>query len=181
GMSFVGLVAEVRGLSDLELDARRRSIERRRRVLEAEQAVVLAESDQRKRFAAEGRAKTRGLLRAELGWSDGACRTRMRVARLVESFADVGESLADGEVPVARVTEIARGHSNPRCGDRIEDVIGTLVNEAARLEYDDFRRLVERWELLADTDGAHRDREANHPNRAAHLSVRHGAGHPAPP
>ena len=83
----MGLVAEVRGLSDLELDARRRSIERRRRELEAEQAVVLAESDQRNRYAVDGHATMWGLLRAELGWSSGECRTRMRVARLVESFA----------------------------------------------------------------------------------------------
>ena len=176
-MSFVELVTEVEGLSDDALDARRRSIERRRRELEAEQAVVLAESDQRNRYAVDGHATMWGLLRAELGWSNGECRTRMRVARLVESFADVGESLADGQVPVAHVTEIARGYSNPRCGERIEGVIGTLVNEAARLEYDDFRRLVERWELLADADGAHRDREANHRNRDAHVSVLDGVGY----
>lgn len=53
----------------------------------------------------------------------------------------------------------------------------TLVNEAAKLEYDDFRQLVERWELLADTDGAHRDREANHRSRDAHLTVVDGAGY----
>jgi hypothetical protein len=175
-MSFAELVAEVKGLSNDALDDRRRSIERRQRELDAERAAVLAESDERKRHAVDGHATIWGLLRAELGWSDGECRTRMRIARLVDTFPDVGDSLYEAQVPVAHVAEIARAHSNPRCGDRIEEVIGHLVNEAARFEHRDFRVIVQRWELLADIDGAHRDREESQGRRHASFNIVDGVG-----
>ena len=37
------------------------------------------------------------------------------------------------------------------------------------MEHDDFKRLPARWELLADADGAHRDRESSHEHRNAHV------------
>lgn len=165
------------GLPDEAVIARLRSVEQRRRELEAEQAAVLAEVERRRLHANDAHATMWGLLRSSLGWSTGECRSRMRVARLVATFPDVGEWLADGRVPVAHVTEIARGFANPRCGDRIGDVIGTLVHAATRLEYDEMHVLVRRWETLADTDGAHREFEAGDAARTAHAGVFDGVGH----
>ena len=173
---FADVVTGVEGLDDVGLLARMRNVEGRRRELEAEQAVVLAELDRRRLFQADGHASMWGLLRASLGWSNAECRSRMRVARLVAEFVSVGEALFETWIPVAHTAEIARGFANPRCGQQIDSVIGVLSLEASRLEFDDFRRLVERWELLADTDGAHRDRESTHQNRNAHCGIWNGAG-----
>jgi hypothetical protein len=41
---------------------------------------------------------------------------------------------------------------------------------AVELDFDGFRRVVKRWEQLADVDGAHRDHEAAHRGRRASLS-----------
>jgi len=47
------------------------------------------------------------------------------------------------------------------------------------MEFDDFRRVVRRWEKLADVDGSHRDTQANHDARNAHCVVWSGVGHVA--
>ena len=77
----------------------------------------------------------------------------MQIARLVAAHPCVGEVLYDTEAPVANIAAIARAHANPRCGDRIGEVLGTMLTEAGRMEYADFRRIPERWEMLADADG----------------------------
>lgn len=85
--------------------------------------------------------------------------------------------LCDAQAPVANVAEIARGFANPRCCHAIESVLGTLMTEACRMEFDDFARVVRRWEKLADVDGAHRDAQADHERRNAHCVVWDGVGH----
>jgi len=118
-----------------------------------------------------------GLLRVTVGWSGRECRERVQLARLVSDFGELSELLADGQVSVANMVEIARGHANERCGDQIGDVVGTLAVEACRMEHDDFRRLVQRRVQLADIDGAHRDAVANHQRRTASCWVWDGIGH----
>ena len=172
-----GLVGAAQALDDDALTMRLRELEDDRRRLEAETAVLLAELDARRCYRVDGHASMWGMLRASVRWSDRECRERMRIARLVREFPDIAELMADSRLPVANVAEIARGHANPRCGDQIIDVLGTLVTEAGRREYDDFTTLVRTWERLADVDGAHRDAAANHENRTASCVVWDGVGH----
>jgi len=47
------------------------------------------------------------------------------------------------------------------------------------MEFDDFKRVVGRWERLADVDGSHRDAQQHHANRNAHVVVWDGVGHVA--
>lgn len=168
---FSEVVDAVEGATDAGLLDRLGELECRRRVLAAEEAVVLAELERRKVFARDGHASMWGLLRAMVGWSDAECRSRMRIARLVAEFDDAGEWLHEEMVPVASITEIARGFANPRCGGEIESVLGTLLSEASRLEFDDLKKLVRHWERHADADGSHKDEVANHEARNAHLVV----------
>jgi len=174
-----GVRDAVSRMSEPELVARMRSVEQQRRELAAEEAALLVEAEQRRVFRSDSHATMWGMLRAELGWSDAECRRAMRVARLCERFPDVHEALADGALPIAAAAEIGRGFANPRCGDSIEAVIGELVNAATRVEFHEVRELVARWEMLADTDGAHKDAERTHANRNAHVGVMMGSGHVA--
>lgn len=169
-------VTRANELGDEALVMHLRGLESRRRELEAETAEALAELDRRKANRVDGHASMWGLLRATVGWSDRECRERMRIARLVAAFPDVGEVLADGQASTANVAEIARGFANPRCGDEIESVLGTLLTEACRMEHDDLRIVVRRWETLADIDGSHRDAQAGHERRNAHCGVWDGIG-----
>lgn len=154
---------------------RLRVLEARRRADAAEEAVLLARLDRERVYAGDGHASLFGLLRSVLGWSEGECRQRTRIARLVEAFADVGETLFEGEVSVANIAAIAKVYANPRCGDRLGEVLGVMLGEACRMEHADFRRIPQRWEMLADSEGAHRERALSHENRNAHVVTWDGA------
>lgn len=168
--------AEIAALGDDAVRQRLVDLDALRRRVEAETAIVLAELEERKVHRPE-HATMWGLLRVAVGWSDRECRERMRVARLGAAYPDALELLGDGQASVANIAEIARGFANPRCGDEIEPVIGTLFTEATRMEFDDFKRVVRRWERQADTDGSHRDAQQSHANRNAHMVVWGGVGH----
>ena len=155
---------------DHELDWQLRELEARRRAMAAQEAVLLAEAERRKLFRNDSHASIWGMLRADLEWSDAECRSRMRVARLCDRFPEALDTLATGAASVANVAEIARGFANPRCGEQIEEVLGQLLNDAARLEHFEMRERVRRWEILADTDGAHRQAGIDHESRNAHVT-----------
>ena len=168
-LEFADVVESSEAATDEALLAELRAIEADERRLAARRSVTLTALDRRKVFAADGHASMFGMLRSMLGWSEGECRSRMRLARLIDAFVDAGELVYNAQAPVANIEAIARAHANPRCGSEIGAVIGTMLTEACRMEYADFRRIPERWEMLADADGAHRDRGMAHENRNAHV------------
>ena len=107
-------------------------------------------------------------MRAHGNYSDGqVCRVR-RLARLLTASPTVGDDLIAGWVGVDQVSELARAFANPRCGQLLADSLAILLDDAQRFKYKDFVACVQRWEMLADLDGAHRDRgEAIAARRAA--------------
>lgn len=93
----------------------------------AEEALWLNKLEGSKAYAADGHASMHGSLRSSLGWSEGECRQRMQLACLVAAHPSAGEVLHEAMAPVANVAATARAHANPRCGDRIGEVIGTML------------------------------------------------------
>jgi hypothetical protein len=168
--TFEEVREEIRSLDPDDRLRRFLQLEERRRALEAESAVLLAGIDEDATYKRDGHASVFGLLRSKLGWSEQECRQRTQIARLVAAHPQVGESLFEAWVSVANVASIARAFANPRCGDQLESVLGTLMSEAQRMEHGDFRRLPERWQLLNDA-GTRAEHGERHDRRNAHLSV----------
>jgi hypothetical protein len=93
--------------------------------------------------------------------SPGEAARRERTARLIRMWPEIGVQLGDAEIGVAQVHELARLAANPRCGERLPESGQVLVDAAKQLQFADFRVAVQRWEQLADADGAHREHEAS--------------------
>ncbi|MEZ5295299.1 MAG: DUF222 domain-containing protein [Ilumatobacteraceae bacterium] len=168
---FGEVVERVGAATDAALLARLRALDEERRRNEAETAVVLQQLDDRKTYRDDEHASMWGLLRAEVHWSDAECKNRMRVARLITRFPDVGERLHDGHVSVAGVVEIARAAANPRIGDLIDPEIGYFTSLAERGEYDVVCRKVRSWEQRADTKAAHERTTSADEARDAHWTA----------
>ncbi len=158
--------------------------ERLARIVEHAIVKVVGEADRRGVWAGDGHRSVRGWCMATANWSWGETTARLRTVTLLSDLASCDGALASGSVGVAQVRELARARANPRCGKQLVDVEEVLVRHARALPFDDFRRVVQRWEALADVDGAHRDHEAAHHNRNAdgdlsgpefHFSARGGA------
>ena len=161
--------SDVRGLSALfaELDAERRRVE-------ARLAVVVGEVDRRGLYAVDGHATAKGWCRASAKWSTPEAVSSIRVARLMHASAEVADAALSGAIGVSQLRLLARAFANPRCGAQLLDVITLLVEHAQQLSFDDFALVMRRWEMLADTDGAHRNAEAVHRDRQASMSEHDG-------
>jgi Domain of unknown function (DUF222) len=166
---FADLVEELMGLDDAEVTERFRELELRRRCDEAELLALIAVADARGVYAADGHLTVKGWLRANANWSPAEVNAARRKARLVNDHPSVGDALFEGHMGVAQVAELARVRANPRCGDRLGEVIDQLVDHAEQLPYGALCKVVKRWENLADADGAHHDAEVTNERRTASL------------
>lgn len=172
---FGDLTADIEALADDALTERFRVLELEQRRLAAEMAAVVAEGQRRNVHAIDGHHSLAGWLRANANWSGGQVSRARKVARLVADLPMVGTDLLAGRLGVAQVEELARVRANPRCGDQLGGSIELLLEQAMRLSFNDFRLCLRRWEMLADLDGAHRDRaESVEARRAAVLPVGDG-------
>jgi hypothetical protein len=163
GLDNVGLTERFRGL---ELEARR---------VEAEMASVIGEGQRRGVYADDSHHSMKGWLRANANWSNSQVARRCRLARLVEALPCVGESLRAGHIGVAQADELARVYANPRCRDQFTDSVELLLVQAEQLEFDEARLCLKRWEMFADAEGAHNDREASKAARTATVTELDGS------
>src|SRR4029077_10641515 len=166
---FADIVEELMGLDDVQVTERFRELELRRRRDEAELLALVAVADARGVYAADGHLTVKGWLRANANWSPAEVNSTPRKARLLNDHPSVGDALLEGHIGVAQVAELARVRANPRCGDRLGEVIDQLVDHGEQLDYRAFCKVVKRWENLADADGAHHDAEITNERRTASL------------
>jgi hypothetical protein len=166
------LRSSVGGLSDDGLTERLRTIEIEQRRLEAELALVVAESTRRELHRDERHRSIGNWLRSHTNWSAAQTTRRQRGAVLATSVPVAADALLAGHIGVAQFDELARARANPRCGDQLAerpDVAELLVEYCEQFSFDRSRQCIRRWETLADQDGTHRDREASVDQRTAYV------------
>jgi hypothetical protein len=161
------VVDNLRDLDDLGVADEFRRLELERRRVEAELAAIVAEGQRRSIHAVDHHHSMTGWLKANANYSTAQCNRLRRLARLVDDVPGVGDALNDGRIGTAQADELARVRANPRCGDQLQNSIEVLLEQAEQLSFDDARTCLRRWEILADLDGAHADREASVANRSA--------------
>ena len=173
----MGVFAELVELTGVELDGELRALELEHRRLVARQAMVIAVAEARQVFAADGHRSTSAYLRATCNWSPGEVARMRKLARLFDAVPSVAEALAAGLIGVAQATEIARVHSNRRIGHLTSTIAPVLLEQAEHLPFDEFKICVDRFIMLADTDGAFDDMAANVEHRTALVTEIGGALH----
>jgi hypothetical protein len=171
----MGVVEQLCDLDDGLLDDRIRDLEVERRRVVAEQALAVAVAERRQLHVVDGHHSMTASLRATLNCSTAEATQWRRLGTFLDTVPGAADALVEGRIGVAQAHELARARANPRCGDDLVEVRELLLEQAEDLEYDDFRNCVRRWEMLADTDGAHRDRDAAAESRNA-SAVPVGAG-----
>jgi hypothetical protein len=165
------------GLDDAALTERFRRLELDVRRIEAELAVVVAETKRRQLFLDDGHRSMAGWLRANANLANRQIRPRLQLAALVDDLPVVIDTLAAGHIGVAQAEQLAAVAANPRCGPLLADSIDVLLEQAEQLPHDDAKRCLDRWVMFADLDGAHRQRELDHERRTATVIELDGAVH----
>jgi hypothetical protein len=163
----VPTTAQIAALDGPELDSLLWELEQARRTIEATTADVVGRADRTAHYLADGHRGVKNWSMAVTNCSPGEASRRDRTARLIRMWPAIGEQLRNAEIGVAQVHELARLATNPRCGDKLPQSGGVLVDAAKQLQFADFRIATQRWEQLADADGAHREHEASLQRRNA--------------
>ena len=165
---FSDLLADLALCDDEGLTERFRELELVQRRAAAEMAAIAGEVDRRGVYRNDGHRALTGWLRAHAGYAPASVTQTKRLARLFGDCPDVGEDLYGGRIGIDQAAELGRARANPRCGEKLPQSVRVLLDHAQRFDFADFRACVARWELLADLDGAHRDRgDAVRARRAA--------------
>ena len=169
------VVDEFSGLDDDALTERFRDLELLRRRLDAEMAVVIAEGERRNIAAIDAHHSMKGWLRANANWSNAHVARSRKLAKLISALPEVGDALYTGVIGLDQADELANVAANRRVADQLPISIGMLLVQAEQLSFEDARTCLRRWEMFADLDGAHRDRELSHQARTATVTELDGA------
>jgi hypothetical protein len=161
---------DIAGLDGADLDRLLWELEVARRKLTSAIAGVVGRCDQAGHYLADGHRTVRAWNSAITNTSPAESSRRHKLARSLRDLIVVGDELSAGTVGVDQVVELAFLHSNPRCADQLPGSEQILLDAAKALEFADFRTVTQRWQQLADADGAHRDHELTHQHRNASLT-----------
>lgn len=163
----------ITGAGPADLAAMLLELERAHRHLEGAVAQVVREADRSGAWHNDGHRGVTAWQKAVVNCSHSLAQARTRTARLIANAPEVGKRMRAGSVGVDQVRLMARVAANPRCGDRLVDEhqgwIPWLLDQAEQLTMAEFQLVMDRWEQLADTDGAGTDRALR--QRSVQLSV----------
>ena len=163
--------------SDSDLDDRVRGLELERRRIEAELALAAGEIDRRRSYLDDGHRSLKAYLRATCNYSDAEAARVGRLTTAAAGIPGVAEALHDGHIGTPQANELAVAHSNKRVRERLVDFAPMLLELAERLSFREFRTCVQRFVMLADLDGAHRDLDESIKNRRARVVNLNGSLH----
>jgi len=151
--------------SVVELAERAADLERRRTLLDAEEAVVLGELEARKGTDREFGLGTAAWLAHEAGLPGGVARNRVRVSwKLRRYFPLVAGALASGRITWEHVRVIAEV-ANPRILQIVIDNQELLLGLADRCRFEPWCAEVRALGRLWDQDGGYDPNEDPHANR----------------
>ncbi len=169
------VVDQLSELDDAALTARFRDLELEQRRLVVEMAALVNEGERRNIAVLDDHRSMKGWLKANANWSNGHAARARKLAKAVAAFPEIGEALLDGRIGVDQADELANVHANRRVAKLLPASINILVENAEQLSFEDSRTCLVRWQMLADLDGAHRDRELSHERRSATVAELDGA------
>lgn len=169
------VVEQLGELDDSALTERFRNLELTQRHLDAEMAAIIAEGDRRNIAAADDHHSMKGWLKANANWSNAHVARSRKLAKTITALPQVGDALLAGRIGVDQADELARVAANRRVVEQLPDSIRILLLQAEQLSFEDARTCLRRWEMLADLDGAHREREQSHQQRTATVTELDGS------
>jgi hypothetical protein len=176
-VSVEGVVEELMECSDSDLDDRIRSLELQRRRIESELALVAGEIDRRRSYLDDGHRSLKAYLRATCSHSDAEAARIGRLSAAANCVPGLADALHQGRIGIPQANELAVTHSNQRVRDQLAQLAPMLLELGERLSFREFRTCVQRFVMLADLDGAHRDLDESIENRRARVVDLNGSLH----
>jgi Domain of unknown function (DUF222) len=163
--------ADLEGLEPRELARTLAELDVVRRRVEALIAEAVGVADRNAAYAEDGHVSVTGWVRATCNTSKAETKSMVQGARLLHAVPEARAAAHAGLMGVAQMRLLARVHGNPRCAAQLPESAALLVGHAEALWFDEFQIVLDRWQTLADADGAHDAHERAHNDRDAHVSI----------
>lgn len=163
------LAADLSALDDRRLCEEVVELHRTEARLAAARHRLVAELDRREAYRWSGAQSAAAFVTAACRRPGGVARHEVRTARALRHLPNTFERLAVGDLDLRTADRIASLHENPRVVADLERDEATLADEASRLPYSSFQKVLAYWLQHADPDGADDDAEARRARR--HLYV----------
>jgi Domain of unknown function (DUF222) len=172
-MSSIDLpeLADLQDLAPRDLARVLTDLDMVRRRVEAMIAETVGVADRSAAYAEDGHASVTGWVKATCNYSSGETKAVVQTARLLHAVDEARSAAQAGIIGVPQLRLLARVFANPRCADQLPDSASLLVGHAHDLWFEEFSVVIQRWQALADADGAHGAHERAHATRDAHVSV----------
>ncbi|HEY7625652.1 MAG TPA: DUF222 domain-containing protein, partial [Ilumatobacteraceae bacterium] len=164
-------VSDLEGLGPRELEAVLRDLDVARRRVEGLIAETIGEAERSRAYREDGHRSVFAWVRATCNWSYGTAKTRVQTARLFDACQRVRAAAANAELGVDQLQVLAGLYANPRAREHWAGSVELLVGDAKGLWFDELLVVANRWESLADQDGAHAAHERAYAQRNARLSL----------
>jgi hypothetical protein len=164
-------LGDLQDLAPRELARVLTDLDMARRRVDTMIAEAVGVADRSVAYAEDGHASVSGWLKATCNYSGGETKAIVQSARLLHAVDDVRSAAHAGSVGVPQLRLLARVFANPRCADQFPDSAELLVGHAQELWFEEFAVVVQRWQALADADGAHGAHERAHSRRDARVSI----------
>jgi Domain of unknown function (DUF222) len=164
-------IADLERMDPRQLADTVQELDRVRRRAEMLLAEAVGVAERSTAYTEDGHASVAGWLRATCNTSKADATAFVQCSRLLQAIPEARSAAAAGRLGVAQTRLMARVFANPRCADQLPGSAALLVGHAEGLWFDEFRVVIERWQTLADADGAHADHERAHRDRDAHVSI----------
>ncbi len=133
-----------------------------RRRAEAMIAEIVGAAERAVAYADDGHASVSGWVKATCNYSGGETKAVVQTARLLHAVPEARDAAHSASVGGPQLRLLARVFANPRCADQFPDSAELLLDHAGSLWFNEFAVVVQRWEALADADGAHGAHERAH-------------------
>ncbi|MEO6122696.1 MAG: DUF222 domain-containing protein [Ilumatobacteraceae bacterium] len=122
-------------------------------------------------FTDDAHHTPRAWIQAVLNVSTTTANELVRTVTLLHHIPDLAAATASGRIGPDQLREIARLVVRPVLREQLAEHGTALIEPAARLEYDQFTIVLNRWKAHADPDGTHHDHHASRERRHVRTGV----------
>ncbi len=168
---FAELVGKAVEMSAADLDGWVRELVVLQRRVAAELAAALAVGSARSDYEADGHGSMHAYVKATMNCSDAEASRWNRLAQLGDEEPAVADALLTGRVGLGQMDRLARAAQHRRAGHAFRDHAERLVDVAEHQSYGELCTAADRFEVLADVDGAHADDRAHIDDRCARVDA----------
>jgi hypothetical protein len=158
-----------------DLDTALGAAKRKRDEADLEIAAVTAVVDSRQLFHEHSQSSIKAYLKQQLNCSGPDALRIARRARLFNQHPEIADVFGDSRIAVGQVDAMASAQQHPRAGNQFGEFVALFVQQAERLEHDDFADAIKHFVVQADQDGSYGDQKFHEDQRTASVRVDDGA------